>query len=590
MEQLRAIPERLKRIFWAHKYQVVAFSVIALWCIPYVTSGERIEWGDFGFFAQAYEAIRITILDYHQFPWWNPWVAGGVPLYANPQIGVFSLQTPLVLLFGTIIGLKISVIIYTFLGYGAMYLLLRRYFKISIHIAVLLSLLWIFSTFFTHVPSHYTFVWYLLAPFFVYLALILKDWEGGLWLGIAFAVMALSAVHNPFFHIGIVVTIILVIRFFRSAQKKHFIYGLTTAAASFLILASHRILFAVQNVRDFPREVGDPAAAFGASLLGLVLPFSKAYDLSFVRYPRDEAAPFGFGEISSSIGIAATIVVILAVIFIIFKIHKASTLKTRLVAWRRHWISPTIVFVIALLFFVVGIGDLGPYSPYALLQHLPIVGDMRVSSRWFLGVSFCLLLFIGLVYQRSPKRSYFRATATTLLVVGTIELFLLNAGYQHNVFHKDITKPTEETRSLTFVQTKNFGSASELPNGTTIDNEVPHFFREYEATLFNTGVIQANDALIYKTPLDQTPLCGWEDNCGFIRSKNAEVTFWSPNKVILKRTDSGPITLNINHSSYFLINGQRDITRDVAEPYELFVINDQSEEITIEVKPALLNR
>jgi hypothetical protein len=55
--------------------------------------------GDWAYFLQIYEAARLSILEYHQFPWWNPWNLGGVPLYANPQFGLVSIQMPLVLLF-----------------------------------------------------------------------------------------------------------------------------------------------------------------------------------------------------------------------------------------------------------------------------------------------------------------------------------------------------------------------------------------------------------------------------------------------------------------------------------------------------------
>ena len=57
---------------------------------------------DWPYFAQIYEAARISILKYHQFPWINSWSLVGVPLFANPQYGLFSIPMLLVLLFGTV--------------------------------------------------------------------------------------------------------------------------------------------------------------------------------------------------------------------------------------------------------------------------------------------------------------------------------------------------------------------------------------------------------------------------------------------------------------------------------------------------------
>ena len=111
-------------------------------------TGNKVELGDFSFFAQGLEAIRISLLEYHQFPWWNPWVSGGVPLYANPQFGLFSIQTALTLIIGPVMALKLTIVLFTVLGYITMYLLLTRYFKVASLQSTLLSLIWIFCSFF----------------------------------------------------------------------------------------------------------------------------------------------------------------------------------------------------------------------------------------------------------------------------------------------------------------------------------------------------------------------------------------------------------------------------------------------------------
>src|SRR5262249_41432533 len=46
-----------------------------------------------------------------QFPWWHPWCRGGFPLAGEPQIGVVSVATPIVLALGTGIGLRVAAIL-----------------------------------------------------------------------------------------------------------------------------------------------------------------------------------------------------------------------------------------------------------------------------------------------------------------------------------------------------------------------------------------------------------------------------------------------------------------------------------------------
>lgn len=57
-----------------------------------------------------YEASRATLLRWHQFPGWNPWVQGGVPLLANPESPFLYPPFLLILAFGSSAGLKLWVL------------------------------------------------------------------------------------------------------------------------------------------------------------------------------------------------------------------------------------------------------------------------------------------------------------------------------------------------------------------------------------------------------------------------------------------------------------------------------------------------
>ena len=72
---------------------------------------DGLGFADWDFVLDKFEAVRRTILVWHQFPWWNPWCRGGFPLAAEPQIGAVSIATPLVLALGTGIGLRVAAIL-----------------------------------------------------------------------------------------------------------------------------------------------------------------------------------------------------------------------------------------------------------------------------------------------------------------------------------------------------------------------------------------------------------------------------------------------------------------------------------------------
>ena len=41
---------------------------------------------DYDWVMASFEAVRKIIVEYGQFPWWNPWQFGGVPGFADPQM------------------------------------------------------------------------------------------------------------------------------------------------------------------------------------------------------------------------------------------------------------------------------------------------------------------------------------------------------------------------------------------------------------------------------------------------------------------------------------------------------------------------
>jgi hypothetical protein len=76
--------------------------------VPYLKGPENLGFGDWDHYVEMYEAIRRTILEWGQFPWWDPWCRGGFPLAPLPQCGVLGIATPLVLALGTSVGMRLA--------------------------------------------------------------------------------------------------------------------------------------------------------------------------------------------------------------------------------------------------------------------------------------------------------------------------------------------------------------------------------------------------------------------------------------------------------------------------------------------------
>ena len=88
------------------------------------------------------EVARTTVLEYKQFPFWNPYYCGGNIFLAHPESSFLSPLFVFILLFGTVYGLKIAIIIHLILGLFFMFLLCR-YLKLNVYSSYLASFLYI---------------------------------------------------------------------------------------------------------------------------------------------------------------------------------------------------------------------------------------------------------------------------------------------------------------------------------------------------------------------------------------------------------------------------------------------------------------
>src|SRR5512141_789503 len=87
--------------------------------------------GDGQFFHQMVEAMRVSILRYHEMPLWNPYQCGGIPLWDNPQ-GISGAPLLWLLMpFGTTRGNELWYILHSAMGFVCMWLFARHELKLS---------------------------------------------------------------------------------------------------------------------------------------------------------------------------------------------------------------------------------------------------------------------------------------------------------------------------------------------------------------------------------------------------------------------------------------------------------------------------
>lgn len=503
---------------------------------------------DWDYFLQLYEAFRISILEYRQFPWWNPWVAGGVPLFANPQFALFSIESVSVLILGSLYGLKIAVLVYYILGFWGMYKLSKRITSNEPR-SVLVAYIFTFGGFTaSHISvGHLTFAMYLLVPWLLYLFVIRFDTKYSFLYFALFIAFFINS--SP--HYIVIQSAILVVILYLFDYARRFINGYTMPirkdlAVFFIasILCIHKLVFAYQYVSFFPRDIDTSASN------SLALIFSSVFQPYYTTVPLSNySLLYGWHEYYAYTGL-------LLIILILIILYRQIFYK------KERYVYSNLCFFVGAIALLISMGPFSSWSPYMILSRMPILKNMSVPSRW---VGWAVLfLLIGILLSKAKIKFF-----NTILLIIVIELFLIN----RLLFFHDAVKfipPVSRAKFDTFT-----------------DYEKNDSNRFYKSTLANLSEVHGYEPIIgYQ--YDQRPTKRIGSNLGGkLISDNAEIVSFTPNKIVIKRLSEGNIILNINPSNYWRVNGKQIFRAYRAvEINEVFEIDDPSETIVCEVKPS----
>ena len=252
-------PERLRPapgLARSHGLATGAYFLLALANVHLLTSGERSGDHDWRYvFYPWADALRQTILRYHQFPWWNPWAVSGQPLFADPQAPVLVPDTLLLLVFGSVVGLKLVIFAYQCVGYEGSRFLCRHLFgdsrfvrAVSVIPALLppLALHW--------GEGHIVFVAFLLFPWLLALSLTWQQSTArACGLGVIVAWHVLGYVH---YAVIISLTIcgpVAAVGFLRTARSRVTWLRAAIVASLVLGLAFVRLASTLDLLAHFPR-------------------------------------------------------------------------------------------------------------------------------------------------------------------------------------------------------------------------------------------------------------------------------------------------------------------------------------------------
>lgn len=326
---------------------------------------------DWRFFHYLHESSRITLLEYGEFPLWNPWGCGGNVHLANAQTQYLSPLFMLMMVFGVAIGQKLFILFHFWIGMVGMHRLVQWEGRLPLA-AVGSSVVFGMCGFFAMRAGggHSAFLPFLYLPWLLLVyGLARQQWRYAVVLGLIAAETVLEGGIYPiaFFIVLLVFEAVYDIITGPTKRWRPVVVGLI-AGAVFLSVTAVKFGPVLQFLSESPR----------------LIPLDDQLDLSlllksFMSRSLERHLPgheYVWHEYINYIGIVP-----LLAFFIMWSRRDEEPM--------RRWYYAVLVFTLIM------IGDHGRLAPYTILHQLPIYQSLRVPSRFGILVVLHLALVFG---------------------------------------------------------------------------------------------------------------------------------------------------------------------------------------------------
>ncbi len=377
-------------------------------------------------------AARLTLAA-GEFPWWNPYICGGSPHFANPQTYFLSPTFLFSLAFGEVVGPKLALPLILAGGLLGMLFLLRT-LDIGGLSAVAASSVFVFSGFTTTHLANGQFLWLTIAwvPWVVasYLRSTTGPWRWSL-LGAAFMVLifAEGRVYLVAYTALCVSALAMLLALQRRSARPLAILlllgALTLFGSAWKLFPTLAFLSTMETA--LPNTDGVPVAGLPAALLRADVTPQVADTIGTVTIPRHEYAAY---------------VGLLPLLLAAASLHRTT---------RRR----------ALPFLLVGVLFLALATQTreaAILEYVPLARELRNPSRMLSIAVLCIGVLSGLGLQalegaaRPPgKRRWMRVMPLTLATL--IVVSLVRVGWTHFVPLFQVAPHPHAFGSAEFAQT-----------------------------------------------------------------------------------------------------------------------------------------
>ncbi|MFH1402837.1 MAG: hypothetical protein ABIH11_01035 [Candidatus Altiarchaeota archaeon] len=483
-------------------------------------------WGyhDWDFHMAMNEVARRTIIEYWQIPFWNPFAGGGKIFLANPSSGFLSPLYVIVLIFGTVHGMKLQIIAHTILGLIG-FMLLSKNLGLKGHAAYLPGFVYMFNSFYSlHLTvGHYAWIATCWLPYvFLYYKMSYEELRYTLVAGLFIALMYLEA-HGYLFAYSLLV--IGLHAFFKFAtnllsrqtslrRKLMPLIIIPLIVSSTLLIGSVKIIPTLLYTQDYPHKFTRQP---GFQLSTLEYALLNTSRISTSIYWHNKSAYMG------------VIPILLALMGVVVMGRES---------------IPLILALIIILW--ASFTTYAQINIWEMINKLPLYQHLRSPTRLIMLVVFIIAIFAG---QGAKKVDRISEKLTALLVTYCMITFVM---YNSNVLYKAfIIEPYAVKRTGTEFQQGYFSDKKRGQNTNIFAhiNANQGYLKDYDP------VKKRNYAIDFRNK-------SYEGEAFMTSNNKAELTYFSPNKFVVEPGDDGVVVLNQNYVDGWSANGKEALKVD----------------------------
>lgn len=383
-----------------------------------------------------------TIMEYGQFPLWNPYVNGGNVMLAHPHSPILSPFYVFVLIFGPIAGLKIQIPVHLFIGLYGMFFLgkqfdlgrLARYFSAFVFMFC--------SMFVLHLTEGHT-EWFSMAFVPWYVAFFLKSLDDKKYVFGGIMSLALILLNGSVDVFNIMLVFMGIFAIFKAIKNRE-VRALKMISVIWLgtfLLCSAKLLPMLEFLSEFPRTTEENSAVPVSALYHIFLDTDQeVLDMMNWEETRKMGLDYDWHEYGAYIGWIPLLLGLYG--FVVYFGHLWPLIGTGIVM------------------FIIGMGSGSILNLWYVLHQLPFFDSLTVPSRFMLGFVFVIAIVSGKVFQSiesfirqkdQSSKSRFKLgwLIYVLLTIVIVDLYESNSGVFSNAF---VIKPKVLQENTYFAQ------------------------------------------------------------------------------------------------------------------------------------------